>query len=201
MSVMKPMRSNELDHYKSGVDSNFRSKATSIDTEINQQAQELSDKKKSVFSKILKVDKKLSNLIESEKKYKAYIKNKDNVEDQLSNQVRKNAKIVEDHLSRISNIRSWSRSSFDAYEIKDINDQPSEYFLDRLDSACFDESEKTVKKNHKLRWELEAKKEYCLNILHSGADINSILRELVSGYKSAGIVYNIPQSLLSLPPK
>jgi len=201
MSVMKPMRSNELDHYKSGVDSNFRSKATSIDTEINQQAQELSDKKKPAFAKLLKVDKKLSNLIESEKKYKAYIKNKDNVEDQLSNQVRKNAKIVEDHLSRISNIRSWSRSSFDAYEIKDINDQPSEYFLDRLDSACYDESEKIVKKNHKLRWELEAKKEYCLNILHSGADINSILRELVSGYKSAGIVYNIPQSLLSLPPK
>ena len=68
MTVMKPMRSNELEHYKSGVDSNFRSKATSIDTEINQQAQELADKKKPTFAKILKVDKKLSNLIEAEKK-------------------------------------------------------------------------------------------------------------------------------------
>ena len=42
-------------------------------------------------------NKKLSNLIEAEKKYKAYIKNKDSVEDQLLNQVRKNAKIVEFH--------------------------------------------------------------------------------------------------------
>ena len=199
MSVMKPMRSNELEHYKSGVDSNFRSKATSIDTEINQQAQELADKKKPTFAKILKVDKKLSNLIEAEKKYKAYIKNKDNVEDQLANQVKKNAKIVEDHLTRISNVRSWSRESFSGYEIKDIDEQPSDYFLSRLDSACFDESEKHVKKNHKLRWELQTKKDYCMNILHSGSDINSILRELVLGYKSAGITYNIPKSLLALP--
>ena len=150
---------------------------------------------------MLKVDKKLSNLIEAEKKYKAYIKNKDNVEDQLANQVRKNAKIVEDHLTRIGNIRSWSRESFDGYSCKDIDDQPSEYFFDKIDSACFDESEKTVKKNHKLRWELQAKKDYCMNILHSGSDINSILRELVLGYKSAGITYNIPKSLLALPPK
>ena len=201
MSVMKPMRSNELEHYKSGVDFNFREKATSIDTEINQQAQQLADKKKPAFPKMLKVDKKLSNLMEAEKKYKAYIKNKDNVEDQLANQVRKNAKIVEDHLTRIGNVRAWSRQSFSGYEIKDIDDQPSNYFLDKLDSACFDESEKHVKKNHKLRWELQAKKDYCLNILHSGADINSILRELVSGYKSAGIIYNIPKSLLMLPSK
>ena len=201
MSVMKPMRSNELEHYKSGVDSNFRSKATSIDTEINQQAQELADKKKPTFPKMLKVDKKLSNLIEAEKKYKAYIKNKDNVEDQLLNQVRKNAKLVEDHLTRIGNIRAWSRESFNGYEIKHIDDLASDYFFDKLDSACYDESEKTVKKNHKLRWELQAKKDYCLNILHSGADINSILRELVLGYKSAGITYNIPNSLLALPSK
>ena len=201
MSVMKPMRSNELEHYKIGVDSNFRSKATSIDTEINQQAQELADKKKPTFPKMLKVDKKLSSLIEAEKKYKAYIKNKDNVEDQLLNQVRKNAKLVEDHLTRIGNIRAWSRESFNGYEIKDIDDLASDYFFDKLDSACYNESEKTVKKNHKLRWELQAKKDYCLNILHSGADINSILKELVLGYKSAGIVYNIPQSLLALPSK
>ena len=199
MTVMKPMRSNELEHYKSGVESNFRSKATSIDTEINQQAQELADKKKPTFPKILKVDKKLSNLIESEKKYKAYIKNKDSVEDQLLNQVRKNAKIVEDHLTRIGNIRSWSRESFDDYNCKDIDDLASSYFLNRLDSTCFEESEKHVKKNHKLRWELQAKKDYCMNILHSGSDINSILRELVLGYKSAGITYNIPKSLLALP--
>ena len=199
MSVMKPMRSNELEHYKSGVDFNFREKATSIDTEINQQAQELADKKKPTFPKMLKVDKKLSNLMEAEKKYKAYVKNKDNVEDQLLNQVRKNAKIVEDHLTRIGNIRSWSRESFDGYSCKDIDDQASTYFLDRLDGACFDESEKSAKKNHKLRWELQAKKDYCLNILHSGSDINSILRELVLGYKSAGITYNIPKSLLALP--
>ena len=86
---MKPIRSNELDHYKSQIDNKFKSKATAIDTEINQQAQEASDKMKPKFAKLLKVDKKLSSLIEAEKKYTAYIKNKDDVEERLLNQVRK----------------------------------------------------------------------------------------------------------------
>ena len=196
---MKPIRSNELDHYKSQIDNKFRSKATAIDTEINQQAQEASDKMKPKFSKLLKVDKKLSSLIEAEKKYTAYIKNKDDVEERLLNKVRKNAKIVEDHLARIGNVRSWNRRAFDDYEIKDIDNQPSEYFLDKLDSACFDESEKYAKKNHKLRWELQAKKEYAENILYSGGDINSILKELCVAFKTAGITYQIPKSLLALP--
>ena len=60
---MKPIRQAELDHYKDQIDSKFRSKASAIDSEIQSQAQDLSDKKKSTFSKACKVDKKLSILI------------------------------------------------------------------------------------------------------------------------------------------
>ena len=196
---MKPIRSNELDHYKSQIDNKFKSKATAIDTEINQQAQEASDKMKPKFAKLLKVDKKLSSLIEAEKKYTAYIKNKDDVEERLLNQVRKNAKLVEIHLARLSNVRSWNRENFDGYELKDLDSQPSDYFTEKLDSICFDEAEKHAKKHHKLRWELQAKKEYAENILYSGGDINSILKELCVAFKTAGITYQIPKSLLALP--
>ena len=198
---MKPIRSNELDHYKSQIDNKFRSKATAIDTEINQQAQEASDRTKPKFAKLLKVDKKLSSLIEAEKKYTAYIKNKDDVEERLLNQVRKNAKLVEIHLARLSNVRSWNRENFNGYELKDLDNQPSDYFTEKLDGICFDEAEKHAKNHHKLRWELQAKKEYAENILYSGGDINSILKELCVAFKTAGITYQIPKSLLALPSK
>ena len=48
---MKPIRQAELDHYKDQIDSKFRSKASAIDSQIQSQAQDLSDKKKSTFSK------------------------------------------------------------------------------------------------------------------------------------------------------
>ena len=160
---MKPIRQAELDHYKDQIDSKFRSKASAIDSEIQSQAQDLSDKKKSTFSKACKVDKKLSILIEAEKKSKAYILNKDRAEEKLLNDVRKKAKEVEDHLERASKVRAWDRCGFDGYETKHIDDQASDYFQDKLDRICYEEAEKHVKKHHKLRWELEAKKEYAKN--------------------------------------
>ena len=196
---MKPIRQAELDHYKDQIDSKFRSKASAIDSEIQSQAQDLSDKKKSTFSKACKVDKKLSILIEAEKKYKAYILNKDKAEEKLLYDVRKKAKEVEDHLERASKVRAWDRCGFDGYETKHIDDQASEYFQSKLDRICYEEAEKHVKKHHKLRWELEAKKEYAKNILYSGGDINGILRELTVAFSSADIEYQIPKSLLALP--
>ena len=80
---MKPIRSNELEHYKEEINKKFRYKAQAIESEIQQEAQTLSDKKKPSFQKLVKVDKKMSNLIEAEKKYKKHLMNKDAIERKL----------------------------------------------------------------------------------------------------------------------
>ena len=54
---MKPIRSNELEHYKEEINKKFRYKAQAIESEIQQEAQTLSDKKKPSFQKLVKVDK------------------------------------------------------------------------------------------------------------------------------------------------
>ena len=59
---MKPIRREELNHLENTIKSKFRSKANAVDSEIQQQAQELSDKKKPKFPAACKVDKKLDRL-------------------------------------------------------------------------------------------------------------------------------------------
>ena len=43
---MKPIRSNELEHYKEEINKKFRNKAQANEIEIQQEAKTLSDKKK-----------------------------------------------------------------------------------------------------------------------------------------------------------
>ena len=195
---MKPIRSNELEHYREEINKKFRHKAQAIESEIQQEAQELSDKKKPSFQKLVKVDKKLANLIEAEKKYKKHLMNKDAIERKLLEDVRKKAKEVEDHCSRVSNVRNWSESFSNYSHRHEIDDQASDYFISQLSDACYQEAVKHVTSNHKLRKILESKRELAYNILYSGGDINAILSELVKAFKSADIEYAVPSSLLQL---
>ena len=195
---MKPIRSNELEHYKDEINKKFRYKAQAIESEIQQEAQTLSDKKKPSFQKLVKVDKKMANLIEAEKKYKKHLMNKDAVERKLLDDVRKKAKEVEDHCNRVSNVRNWSES-FSSYSSRhEIDDQASDYFISQLNDACYQEAVKHITQNHKVRAILESKRELAYNILYSGGDINAILGELVKAFKSADIEYAVPSSLLQL---
>jgi type I site-specific restriction endonuclease len=195
---MKPIRSNELEHYKEEINKKFRYKAQAIESEIQQEAQTLSDKKKPSFQKLVKVDKKMANLIEAEKKYKKHLMNKDAIERKLLEDVRKKAKEVEDHCNRVKNVRDWS-DSFSGYSSRhEIDDQASDYFISQLNDACYQEALKHITQNHKLRQILESKRELAYNILYSGGDINAILSELVKAFKSADIEYAVPSSLLQL---
>jgi type I site-specific restriction endonuclease len=195
---MKPIRSNELEHYKEEINKKFRYKAQAIESEIQQEAQTLSDKKKPSFQKLVKVDKKMSNLIEAEKKYKKHLMNKDAIERKLLEDVRKKAKEVEDHCNRVKNVRDWS-DNFSGYSSRhELDDQASDYFINQLNDACYQEALKHITQNHKLRQILESKRELAYNILYSGGDINSILSELVKAFKSADIEYAVPSSLLQL---
>ena len=81
-----------LSNYKEEINKKFRYKAQAIESEIQQEAQTLSDKKKPSFQKLVKVDKKMTNLIEAEKKYKKHLMNKDAIERKLLEDVRKKLK-------------------------------------------------------------------------------------------------------------
>ena len=195
---MKPIRSNELEHYKEEINKKFRHKAQAIESEIQQEAQTLSDKKKPSFQKLVKVNKKLANLIEAEKKYKKHLMNKDAIERKLLEDVRKKAKEVEDHCTRVRNVRNWEESFSNYSHRHEIDDQASDYFISQLNEACYQEALKHITQNHKLRQILESKRELAYNILYSGGDINAILGELVKAFKSADIEYAVPNSLLQL---
>ena len=195
---MKPIRSNELEHYKEEINKKFRYKAQAIESEIQQEAQTLSDKKKPSFQKLVKVDKKMANLIEAEKRYKKHLMNKDAIERKLLEDVRKKAKEVEDHCNRVRNVRDWSESFSGYSSSHEIDDQASDYFIGQLNDACYQEALKHITQNHKLRQILESKRELAYNILYSGGDINAILGELVKAFKSADIEYAVPSSLLQL---
>jgi hypothetical protein len=116
----------------------------------------------------------------------------------LLEDVRKKAKEVEDHCSRVSNVRNWDKSFGGFSNRHEIDDQASDYFITELSDACYHEAFKSVQSNHKLRQILESKRELAYNILYSGGDLNAILGELVKAFKSADIEYAVPNSLLQL---
>ena len=88
---MTPIRKDEKEYNLNRARNLFRDKAQAVRTEIQQKAQELSDKKKPSFQKLVKVDKKMSALIDAEKKYKKHMQNKDSTEKKLFLDMQKNA--------------------------------------------------------------------------------------------------------------
>ena len=80
---MKPIRQAELNHYNETINSKFYQKARDIETEINSQAQELSDKKEKSFTKELKVEAKLKIAQDKYLKYKKFMEDKDKIEREL----------------------------------------------------------------------------------------------------------------------
>ena len=77
---MTPIRKDEKEHLLNVCNKKFNLREQSISTEIQKDAQELADKKKASFLKLIKVDKKIETLIEAEKKYKKHVQNKDELE-------------------------------------------------------------------------------------------------------------------------
>ena len=59
---MTPIRKDEKEHLLSVCNKKFNLREQSVQTEIQKDAQELSDKKRSSFLKLIKVDKNLKNI-------------------------------------------------------------------------------------------------------------------------------------------
>ena len=197
---MTPIRKDEKEYNLNRARALFRDKAQSVNTEIQQKAQELSDKKKPTFQKLVKVDKKMAALIEAEKKYKKHLENKDATEKKLFLDMQKKAKEVSEHLTRVSNVRNWSKS-FNNYSIREVDSPASDEFIDDLNTCCYDESYKYIEDNHKLRKVLQDLHDRVEAVFNMGLSLHTAPMEAKKIYNEAGIDYYIPPALLALPSK
>ena len=196
-TVMKPIRSNELEFFNKIIENKFYDKRQSLETEITSEAQKLADKKSPTMAKQCGVDGDLKRLAEADKKYKAFILSKIAVENKLLSDVREQMNKIESKLERMSKARGWSRS-FDGY---DATQDGAEYFHEKLDNACYDEAYKFVKSNHKVYNVLRDKKSACEIILHTGSDINSTVSTLQKEMSTVNIDLPVPNHLLQLAVK
>ena len=197
---MTPIRKDEKEYNLNRAKNLFRDKAQSVRTEIQQQAQDLSDKKKPSFQKLVKVDKKMTALIDAEKRYKKHMQNKDATEKKLFYDMQKKAKEVSEHLKRVSNVRSWDKS-FSDFRVNDIDSPASDEFIEDLNSCCYDESFKYIEDNHKLNKILLNLHDKVEAVFQMGLSLHTAQIEAKKIYNEAGIEYYIPPALLQLPSK
>ena len=197
---MTPIRKDEKEYNLNRAKNLFRDKAQSVRTEIQQQAQDLSDKKKPSFQKLVKVDKKMTALIDAEKRYKKHMQNKDATEKKLFYDMQKKAKEVSEHLKRVSNVRSWDKS-FSDFRVNDIDSPASDEFIEDLNSCCYDESFKYIEDNHKLNKILLNLHDKVEAVFQMGLSLQMAQIEAKKIYNEAGIEYYIPPALLQLPSK
>jgi uncharacterized protein YbaP (TraB family) len=197
---MTPIRKDEKEHLLSVCNKKFNAREQSISFEIQRDAQELSDKKKNSFQKLIKVDKKMTALIEAEKKYKKHIQSKDAIEKKLLEDVSKKAKEVQEHLERVNNVRKWGRD-FSDYRTNYIDDPASNDFIATLNKCCYEESLQHVSDNHELKAHLEDMRDQVIMTINSGLALATTQAEVKKIYNEAGIDYYLPQALLQLPSK
>jgi|TARA_R100000084_G_scaffold81161_1_gene37542 hypothetical protein len=197
---MTPIRKDEKEHLLNVCNKKFNLREQSISTEIQKDAQELADKKKASFLKLIKVDKKIETLIEAEKKYKKHVQNKDELEKKLLNDLVKKAKEVQEHLERVNKVRSWNKH-FNDWRGHNIDEPPSEEFKAVLNTACYDESYKHIENNHKLKAQLDDMRDQVIMTINSGLALAQTQVEVKKIYNEAGIDYFLPKALLQLPSK
>ena len=194
---MKPIRSNELEFFNKIIENKFYDKRQALETEITSEAQKLADKKSPTMAKQCGVEGDLKALKIADDKYKTFVVSKIATENKLLADVREQMAKIEAKLERMSKARGWSRS-FDGY---DAREDGAEYFIEKLNNACYDEAYKFVKANHKVYNNLRDKKSACEIILHTGSDINSTVSTLQKEMKTVNIDLPVPNHLLQLAVK
>ena len=191
---MKPLTKEVREFWLNTVDEEFKEKRTIIETEINSQAQDIADKKQSSMAKQCGVDKDLRELEIADKKYKDFLKTKEVMEDKLFWAVKEAGTKVSEKLARMSNVRGWN-ISFDGFEAKEDG---IAYFINKLNSACYDEASNHVRAGHKIYNDLKQTKTACRIILNTGSDIESTVTTLKAEMSKASINLPIPAKLLQI---
>jgi len=191
---MKPIRSNELEFFNTLIEDKFKEKRQIIETEINQEAQEIADKQSPNMAKQCGVEKEIKALEIADKKYKDFLSTKGLQEDKLRQTVNEIGYVLTAKLERLNKVREWHQS-FDEFNSKEHG---VDYFTNKLDSCCYDEANKMVKKNHKVYNRLQDMKTASRVILHTGSDINSTVTTLKIEMAKANIDLPVPANLLQI---
>jgi hypothetical protein len=194
---MKPIRQAELDFLVNLTDSKFSSKSEIIDTEISMKANELAEKQKTKFARLLGIEALLKKVVQASKKYQDFKTSKGLVEHKLERECSDASYQLTMKLNQMKKARKWD-TSFDTFDSKDDD---ASYFTNKLDEVCYDEAKKSVQKQHKIYNSLKALRDNCKLIIHTGADINNTVQVLQIEMGRADIKLPIPKQLLQLSVK
>ena len=140
---MKPIRSNELEFFKELIKDKFYDKQEQIQSEIQFEADKLSEKKKSTFAKECGVDKDIKQLTKVNDEYLNFIRTKRVVEEKLLDKVNQMANAISNRLERLSKARQWD-TNFNSFNAKEDG---VEYFTNKLDEVCYQEAKEHIKKD------------------------------------------------------
>ena len=191
---MKPIRSNELEFFKELINSKFSDRKETVDTEISMEANKLADKQKPHFAKKLGIDKLLKKVEVASKKYHDFKQTMQHTESQLYRASQDVADELSRKLNHYNKARKWN-TDFDSFTTKE---DTVNYFTSKLDEVCYEEAKKHIQKNHAVYNSLQAMEETGALIIHTGADIKSVVKALSDQMNKAGIKLPIPEQLLQI---
>jgi|TARA_B100000035_G_C20820757_1_gene474144 predicted nucleic acid-binding Zn-ribbon protein len=193
MTTMKPIRSNELEFWTNTINEEFSTKKQIIETEINKDAQTMSEEKEDLMPKQSGVEKDLNDLQKADDEYRSFIRTKDEQERKLHQKVKDIGDRIQTKLERVAKVRNWDIGfSWDSRE------DGAEYFYNKLKTACYDECYKIVRDDNKVYNELKQIKTACKIILNTGGDINTTVTALKEKMAEAKINLPIPKQMLQL---
>ena len=191
---MKPIRSNELEFFKDLINSKFSDRKETVDTEISMEANKLADKQKPHFAKKLGIEKLLKKVEVASKKYHDFKQTMQHTESQLYRASQDVADELSRKLNHYNKARKWN-TDFDSFTTKE---DTVNYFTSKLDEVCYEEAKKHIQKNHAVYNSLQAMEETGALIIHTGADIKSVVKALSDQMNKAGIKLPIPEQLLQI---
>ena len=191
---MKPMRQAEQDFLKELNKSKFSDRKQIVDTEVSMEANKLADKQKPHFAKKLGVEKLLKQVEVASKKYHDFKQTMQHTESQLYRASQDVADELARKLNHYNKARKWE-TSFDSFTPKE---DTVNYFTSKLDEVCYEEAKKHIQKNHAVYNSLQAMEETGALIIHTGADIKSVVKALSDQMNKAGIKLPIPEQLLQI---
>ena len=191
---MKPMRPAEQDFLKELNKSKFSDRSEIVDTEISIEANKLAEKQKPHFAKKLGVEKLLKKVEVASKKYHDFKQTMQATESRLYRECEDVADELSRKLEQFSKARKW-QIGFDGFTTKE---NTVHYFTAKLDEVCYEEAKKHIRKNHAVYNSLQAMEETGALIIHTGADIKSVVKALSDQMNKAGIKLPIPEQLLQI---
>jgi hypothetical protein len=191
---MKPMRQAEQDFLKELNKSKFSDRSEIVDTEISIEANKLAEKQKPHFAKKLGIEKLLKKVEIASKKYHDFKQTMEATENQLHRASEDVADELARRLNHFDKARKWE-TGFNGFKTKE---DTVAYFTSKLDEVCYQEAKKHIQKNHAVYNSLQAMEETGALIIHTGADIKSVVKALSDQMNKAGIKLPIPEQLLQI---